>query len=82
MDYMPFKDLYDAIIEEINEYCKKKGNEKLIEIQKEKNYLIINIAIFKISNAKVKNNFKTYQKFLTNFLDNVKLPIGGSKTLC
>ena len=36
MDYMPLKDMYDAIIEEINEYCKKKGNEKLIEIQKEK----------------------------------------------
>ena len=46
MDYIPLKDLYDAIIEEINEYCKKKGNEKLIEIQKEKNYSKINMAIF------------------------------------
>ena len=32
MDYIPLKDLYDSIIEEINEYYKKKGNEKLIEI--------------------------------------------------
>ena len=46
MDYIPLKDLYDAIIEEINEYYRKKENEKLIEIQKEKNYSKINMAIF------------------------------------
>ena len=48
MDYIPLKDLYNDIIEVINEYCKKKGNEKLIEIQKEKNYSKINMAIFRI----------------------------------
>ena len=72
MDYTPLKDLYEAIIEEIIEYCKKKVNEKLIEIQKEKNYSKITMAIFIISKAKFENNFKTYQKFLTTFLDNVK----------
>ena len=46
MDYIPLKDLYDALIEEINEYCKNKGNEKLIEIQKRKNYSKMNMAIF------------------------------------
>ena len=72
MDYKDLKDLYETKIEEIIEYCKKKVNEKLIEIQKEKNYSKINMAIFITSNVKVENNFKTYQKFLTIFLDNVK----------
>ena len=75
MDCTLLKDLYEAIIEEIIQYCKKKGNEKLIVTQKEKNYSKINMAIFIISNAKVENSFKSYQKFLTTFLDNIKYQI-------
>ena len=58
MDYTPLKDLYETKIEEIIEYCKKKVNEKLIEIQKEKNYSKISMAIFITSNVKVENNLK------------------------
>ena len=75
MDCTLLKDLYEAIIEEIIQYCKEKGNEKLIVTQKEKNYSKINMAIFIISNAKVENSFKSYQKFLTTFLDNIKYQI-------
>ena len=72
MNCVSLKELYEAIIDEILDFAKEKGNQGLLDLQKNKKYSNLELAIYIIYNAKIDNSFKLYQNSLKTFLDNVK----------